>query len=346
MPTGRPQLPPASRLPLPPRRHPWRWPFALAFALLVVLARPALAGQLTIYEENDTFGFDTPSDRHYTQGLRFEYSWKREKPRLFARLPFYRSQAEMTMAEAVAIAQNMYTPEVITSVIYDPNDRPFAGWLYVAWKSVLTGQFNDWQDTYEIDLGVVGPSAHADEVQSWFHDLIGDPEDPTYVNQIPDSPVLMASFIRRWAQWGTFTEHKTWPIYVMPSAAVRLGNVMTDVGLGLTALWGFHAPADFSAGVINPSFAGDEDPGRFRFYAHAAVEGRAVAFNAFLDGTAGRTSASIDRNALVTDYKVGFTVSWKRLRLSHTQVWRSPEISSRANLQNFGAFQLGYGRAY
>jgi lipid A 3-O-deacylase len=320
-------------------------------ALIIILAAVLLpgvsrAGQFSIYEENDTFGLDSPSDRYYTQGLRFEYAWRAQRPfvlaRALSRLPLYRASAP-NVVEAVALAQNMYTPEIITDPEYNPYDRPFAAWLYAAYRTFVISTFNDWQDTYELYLGVVGPWAQGDEVQSWFHDLIGDEDDPTYVNQIPNSPVVMLTFARKWSSIATFAEHETWPTYVLPGVTVRVGNVMTDVGLGITLLAGFHTPVDFAAGSINPSIGGTEDAGRFRLYAHAGIDGRAVLYNAFLDGTAWRESASIERNELVADYKAGITASWRWFRFSFTQVWRTPEIETRSNFQNFGSLQLGFG---
>ena len=131
------------------------------------------------------------------------------------------------------------------------------------------------------------------------------------------------------------------------SVAVRVGNVLTDVGLGAMMYWGFRAPRDFSVGALSPSAAGEVDPGAFRAYAHVGIESRLMAFNAFLDGTAWKEeSASIGRNDLVTDYKAGMTLSKSWFRGSFTQVWRSPEIESRSNFQNFGSLQLGFGRSF
>jgi lipid A 3-O-deacylase len=335
--------------------HDMRIVLAVTFALLILLPAAASAGQFSIYEENDTFGLDSPGDRHYSQGLRMEYSWHAEKPFILARgitsLPFYKDEA-FKVVEAAAIAQNMYTPEIITDPVYNPDDRPFAAWMYAAYKALVIESRSDqseWQDTYELNLGVVGPWAQGDEVQSWFHRVKGDPDDPTYVNQIPNQIVAMLSYSRKWAllvnpsTTGETLDEQRWPVFLMPNASIRLGNIMSDLGLGLTFLAGFHTPLDFAAGSINPSMAGTVDPGRFRLYAHAGVEGRFVMFNAFLDGTAFRESASIDRNDLVADYKLGITMSWHWFRGSFTQVWRTPEIESRSNFQNFGAIQLGFG---
>jgi hypothetical protein len=321
--------------------------------IALALARGAHAGQFSLYEENDTFGLDSPSDRYYTQGLRLEYSWHAETPFILARwmtsLPPYENRSIGT-AEALGIAQNMYTPEIITDPAYNPNDRPYAAWLYLTYKAFILdrlGEPSEWQDTYEFDIGVVGPWAQGDEIQSWFHDVIGDPEDPTWVNQIPNQVAVLLGYSRKWSVWVNPPDtegEQAWPIYLMPAATVRLGNVMTDVGLGLTLLAGYHAPLDFAAGTINPSVAGSEDPGRFRLYAHGGIDGRFVAFNASLDGTAFRDeSASIERNELVADYKLGITSSWKKFRLSFTQVWRTPELEIKNNFQNFGAIQLAYG---
>jgi hypothetical protein len=351
--------------PLPPRsaqlrgRPSFRGGARLARGVILapaiaLLPAAASAGQFSIYEENDTFGLDSPSDRHYTQGLRLEYAWHAEKPFILARglagLPLYKTKS-IGITEALGVAQNIYTPEIITDPAYNPADRPFAAWLYATYKTFIMdtfGQPAEWQDTYELDLGVVGPCAQGDEIQSWFHDLIDDPDDPTWVNQIPNQVAVLFGYARKWVVWANppeaEAETQDWPVYLMPAASVRLGNVMADLGVGVTLLAGYHTPVDFAAGSINPSVAGREDPQQFRLYAHAGVDGRWVAFNASLDGTAFRDeSPSIERNELVADYKVGITWSWKKVRVSFSQVWRTPEIEAKSNFQNFGAVQLGIG---
>lgn len=339
-------------------------PFSRPFASLVVCAAATLSapasrggaaevGQFMIYEENDTFGFGDSSDRHYTQGLRIEYLWKPGANSPFAKkvqaLPMY-FYYRTDVTTALGLAQNMYTPEVIVSPVYNPSDRPFAGWLYLAMKTIVTDATAsgsaEWQDMYEWDLGTVGPRAQADEVQSWFHEhVVKDPDDPTYVNQIPDQWVIMAAVSRHWLySVPGIRDNETWRGYVLPSASVRLGNVLTEAGMGMAALWGKHTPRDFSAGLLNPSFAGDADDDTTRVYIHAGPEARVQAFNAFLDGTWHEDgSPSIPRNPLVFDLKVGGTISRKWFRLSYTRVWRSPEIRSRKNFQSFGAIQLGIG---
>ena len=342
---------------------------------------PPFIPQFGVYEENDSFGIDSPTDVHYTQGLRLELLLRRAKPWTRANgeyfssgevnrdtggpilIPrwFYRRESNpLTFSNGVALGQNMYTPQDIKTTTFNPDDRPYAAWLYGGLITTVTGPEDDWHDIWELDLGVIGPSALGDEVQSGFHDLIGSP-NPTWVNQIPDEFAFLATWSRRWLYPFLLAQNPepSWRAFIAPLVQVRLGNVFTDLALGTTFMVGWNTPRDFRAGRVNASRLppiGDRgrrsSPGArippatppgggdWSCYAFLGAEGRAVGYNVFLDGTLFRESHSVDRNDLVADFIAGMTIRFRGLSVSLAQVWRSPEMEAETRYHNFGAFQM------
>ncbi|HEU0300968.1 MAG TPA: lipid A deacylase LpxR family protein [Longimicrobium sp.] len=173
-------------------------------ALLAILLTASLDAQTLqllpnvrtdrFYWEND-IGF---SDRHYTNGLRYSTItsstdlWARRigHPVLRLLLLGARACGETTLpGEAChalrtgwAFGQNFYTPDVITTPVPDPTDRPYAGWLYYGWLFELSG--GGFVHEAEFDLGIVGPLSLASTVQEGWHDLWGFPHPDGWDHQI------------------------------------------------------------------------------------------------------------------------------------------------------------------
>ena len=74
------------------------------------------------------------------------------------------------------LGQSIFTPEDITNPNLIVNDRPYAGWLYFGIGLIKRHKSGSvWVfDTLELDLGIVGPQAYAQNVQTWWHKNISD----------------------------------------------------------------------------------------------------------------------------------------------------------------------------
>lgn len=172
------------------------------FALSITLAvYPALASQPTptpnrdwispasgegtwrFSLENDLF---SQTDRYYTNG--FKLAWvspnvdhsARETSceKLTVRATSNWLYNRMTKGDVVsrnamwAIGQDMYTPRDRERKTIDPNDRPYAGWLYAAVG--MNGREARQNDTailhsLELNVGVVGPLALGQQFQDAVH---------------------------------------------------------------------------------------------------------------------------------------------------------------------------------
>ena len=302
------------------------------------------SGVWSLTSENDLFG---GTDRNYSNGIRIERVSPADKVHpglewVADRIPFL-DVDRTRLRQSWALAHTIFTPEDISAPTPDPLDRPYAGWLYGSATVVATT--DDIQDILQVNLGVVGPSALGEFVQTNWHDLINAAEPQGWDAQLKDEPgiEIIAQRMQRFdgpdLPFGIETD------YAFHGGA-SLGNVRTYASVGGTARIGWDLNSDFGPPRIRPALAGAGtfDPGQpFGAYLFAGIDGRAVARDIFLDGNLWRDSARVDdRRDFVADLQVGTAVHLYDLQLAFTYVHRTEEFKAQAGPQRFGAVSLSF----
>jgi len=180
--------------------------FLTILILLFLLPSPAFAEKekknifdnFTLYWENDTFG---GTDSNYTNGIQLSWStpylennqkdghlpgWSYP---VINRLPFVKKQIAQR-ALSLSLGSLMFTPEDTRTSELIEEDRPYAGYLYlgVGFNSILSNR----KDTWQFNVGVVGPASLAQETQDFAHDMIGSPRAQGWDNQLQNEPTIEA----------------------------------------------------------------------------------------------------------------------------------------------------------
>ncbi len=293
--------------------------------------------------ENDSIGGGT--DQAYTNGVRL--TWFNASTRVPAGMDTLADYVPTfdinpTTSTVFTFGQNMYTPEDITVRNLQPDDRPYAGWLYGS-IGLLTATDNH-LDELDLTLGIVGPEAMAEPVQEFVHDAI-DTRDPSgWDNQLDFEPGVIVSWRRRWpaALAHTMGDYR---VAVEPNVNVSLGNIYTYAGTGVNFTFGPYqgvlqdtpprvAPAGPGTGYFETPDQG------WSWYLFAGVDGRAVARNIFLDGNTFTDSHSVDKKYLVGDANVGAALTLGDYRLSYTLTGRTKEFDGQENDSLFGSLTL------
>jgi len=348
--------------------HPKSMAFAIVAATALFLAfgtparaeersaeSPASSSTLILTEENDFFA---GTDEHYTNGIKLAWvsgDLKRyaEDDRLpqfvvpyLALLPFVNESGQQYNV-ALALGQNMYTPQNTSTKAYQPSDRPYAGWTYMA--LALHAKTPTQLDTFETTLGIVGPSARAGETQNNYHVLMGFKKANGWNNQIHDEPGVMLSWQRtlRTAR-SDFGHDVAWDF--LPRFGVTAGNVLTQANVGFETRLGYKLPWDFGTSLISPGGgvsapvdANDPRLGKesaFGLHLFAGAEGRAVARNIFLDGNTWETSPSVTKKNFVADLSAGIGLVMGATKLTYTHVYRTEEYDGQKRPQMFGSISL------
>lgn len=311
---------------------------------------------LSLYLENDLF---TRTDQDYTHGTKLTWlspnlhdtfndtrripGWL--KP-IVQRLPFVNNPGVQKNL-SFSFGQNIYTPSDISVRELIPNDRPYAGWLYLG--VAFHNRTERWSDTLELSLGVVGPWALGGETQNAVHRLRNFDEAQGWEHQIKNEPALNLIWERkvRLARWG---DYDGFGADLIGHGGSALGNVYIYGNGGGTARFGWNLPEDYGSALIR--FAGStngpagpndirtrSDVFPFGLHAFLTVDGRLMLRDITLDGNTFRSSHSVEREWMVGDVSVGAAMILDRWKLSYAVTHRTRTFE-KGDAHEFGSINL------
>ena len=309
---------------------------------------------LTFVTENDKYFAGT--DRHYTNGLKVSFlgtTHLDESPDFIRNvtrfIPTLRQDAtRQSYKVGVSFGQNMYTPGNTEAVIPDPDDRPYAGWLYASLDFQAVSNDKKMLRMVALDFGVVGRAALGRQAQNTIHNWMNIPEANGWDYQLRNEPGLILSWERRHRLLrfdlnasGDFSAD------LIGRYGLALGNIRTHAAGGINVRIGWRLPKDFGSDLIR-SAGGDEAPAtQTSIYFFASGETRAVARNIFLDGNTWRDSPSVDKRPLVADLNAGLVLrfpaklhSLNGLQLAYIQNYRTKEFYGQLKRDVFGSISL------
>jgi lipid A 3-O-deacylase len=180
-------------------------------------------------------------------------------------------------------ARTCSPPEDLARENPDPDDRPYAAWLYGAVN--LSSATATSLSRLEVQLGVVGPAALGEEAQNTVHRINRGQEARGWDFQLDNEPGVNVIASRIWRFNRPLADG--FQVGLMPSVVASLGNVRAHAAAASTVRVGWGLDHDFGPPRIRPSVAGSAfvEPGHgWGGYVFAGVEGRAVARDLFLDG--------------------------------------------------------------
>ena len=308
----------------------------------------------TFYFENDLFN---GTDSNYTNGVKYSLlspdlsphakngRIPREVLEWIHKVPLIRdSGPEFSHKAEVSFGQNMYTPGDISRTDLIRDDRPYAGWSYVGLayhRLARQDEGRDFLDSVEIQMGMVGPLAFAEESQTLIHELRNIDTAEGWDNQLKNEPGLVVAFERKWRF--APVRHTLFGAGMIVHAGGAIGNVATYLNSGLEFRFGLNLPYNFGVSLIRPAgstrFSPDSRPGLYLF---GAVNGKYVLRDIFLDGNTFTDSHSIDKEPLVADYAIGATLSYRNLLMTYTNVTRTREFEEQEEDHNFGSLTLSW----
>jgi lipid A 3-O-deacylase len=314
-------------------------PALLTCCALLAAAQPLLAAESKdeaskpAPDDKGTFNFNLENDeiagtdRHYTNGVEFSY--------LSSPL-----EGRSNWRFGIAVGQQMFTPNDTDTTAPLPNDRPYAGWLYGGLALVV--DHGNQLDSFLLNVGMVGPSARAEEVQNNVHRVIDSDRSNGWANQLHDEVGGQLIYEHRWR--GVLQTHGGFlGADLSPHIGGSAGNIATYANAGLTLRVGNDLRDDYGVPHIRPSLPGSgffTPNDGFSWYAFAGVDGRVVWQNLFLDGNSDGDSLSVEKKRYVYDVQAGLAVSLSRVRLAYTYVYRSKEFQLQTSPDKFGAVSI------
>ncbi len=235
----------------------------------------------------------------------------------------------------------MYTPTNTDTATPDPNDRPYAGWLYALTDTRLPT--TDTIDHLTLSLGVVGPHALGRQAQNVVHHVLGEKESQGWDSQIGSEATVLVGYERAWP--GVVSGHFDGHSYDLAlRMGGELGNVFTYAATGAVLRYGHNLPDDIpvthiSLGPPRDGYRGTADTG---WYVWAGFDARLVAHNMFLDGNTFRDSASVHRKPFGYDGQVGAAIAWPTARVGFAYIQRSREFDGQQGPDRFGQLTISF----
>lgn len=312
----------------------------------------------TFYQENDLY---TGSDRDYTNGIKM--SWispdltsYRDSPalpswshRLVETLPFM-DGPDLLRTVSFSLGQNIYTPEDIEAEIPDENDRPYAGITYGAIG--FHSRNARIMDTWEFDLGIVGPHSYAENSQKAVHRWTDSDYPQGWDYQIQDEPIINLFYERKWRLFPDAPD-TGWGWDMIPHVGCALGNALTAVNGGGQARFGWNLPNDFGTLCIRPGSdtnapVDDRDPRfnqkphRLGMHVFTAVDAYACLRDITLDGNTFRDSPKVTKYPFTAHLTLGLGMIAGRFKITYAFVTRTREYTSQDKRQRYGTISISY----
>ena len=302
------------------------------------------SGTLSLYFENDAL---VGRDRDYTSGAKLSWTsgWvpardprlaeqdmKGLLPSFLDMLPFFKKPGNRRSL-SISVGQSIYTPEDLERSELILDDRPYAGYTYLG--AAIHRTTRKMMDTVELDVGIVGPHSHAEDVQEQFHKWIGSRESKGWRNQLRDEFALELIYERKW-KLAASKFGQGFGYDLIPHLGGRVGNVYIYANTGAELRFGWKPPGDFGTCPIRPGCESnaaanlDSDRGRpFGIHAFLTIDGRAVLRDIFLDGNTWKDSHSVDKRYFEADIGAGIGISAKQFKLTYGIIYRTREFKTQ-----------------
>lgn len=287
--------------------------------------------------ENDLFA---GTDRHYTSGAMLNYvSGVDDGPRRLKDMGvwFPGIHDDDQIHVSFSLGHEIYTPTDIRTDVLLEDDRPYAGYFYIA-TGFSTANAKE-VETWRVNLGIVGPSARGEEVQNTVHKQVGSDDALGWTHELSDEWVFSVAYEKKWLN-RAWTASEDWRIEsdFIPYFSAALGTPQTYFGLGGMFRVGKGLQKDQGPPRVRPSLPMSQFyDGTSSWYAFVGVDGRYVAHNTFLDGNIFKDSHSVEREDFVADLQAGLVWNTKRFRVGYTYVIRTKEFKRQKESDRYGS---------
>lgn len=335
----------------------------------------------TLRLENDLF---TGTDRNYTNGVALSVVSRDLQGALRPEcLPqpiawytrfigwvdpaFWRDSGVRSASQNIVVrfGQSMYTPENKTRTDLIPDDRPYAGLLYLglAWNRRVHPQAATYEllDVRELTLGLIGPWSLAEQSQELVHRVRGIERFRGWDNQLHNEPAFQMAMERKFKPYTEGAVLPGWGGDVIGGYALRVGNIETAASTGVELRAGWNIPNDFGSYPIRPGAENRPPSGvadlrttkpqsarapKPGAHAFLNLEARAVAWDFSLDGNMFRHSHHVSRRPWIAQAAAGLSSQWLvagyGIRLALMRVWRTREFDEQVGHHAFGSIALSF----
>jgi Uncharacterized protein conserved in bacteria len=237
--------------------------------------------------------------------------------------------------------QVINTPEDIESEDLLSQQQPYSGALL--WRANFYAVDTDTTDRIALHLGVVGPSAKAEESQKLIHKLTSGTNPRGWAHQLNDEPVVRLEFAHSEKLWQRSLTGGL-GIEFIGSAHGGVGNLRSDIGAGAGFRWGnhlaetVHTATDLPGREVNP-IAG---VGERRWLVFVEVLGRYVFNDIFIEGNSVKSSHGVPLIHEQLQFSYGISFNLGRWAFIYSGARATKSYKNQPASSDFGAIGVTY----
>ncbi len=267
---------------------------------------------LSLLDENDYWG--KWSDKYYTNHTRIALTLEED---IHGITPFF------------SIGQEIYTPKEREAVIPDPEDHPYAGYIYFSFGSAWNDS-NRTAFSREIQIGATGEWSLAEQTQKEYHRMIDEIRPAGWDTQVHKRIVGQAiGDVRHRIMLCGECGNGAFAADAIVHGFGTLGNLRGIFSAGTEFRFGWNLPKDFGLQSMRHSASVIFDPKTDRsIYGFFDIQGDAVLWDKTLTGNNDR-GADIYAYPLVAQFTIGICAIYDRWMISAYQAFRSKNFSSQ-----------------
>lgn len=184
---------------------------------------------ITLETENDLL---FQSDQYYTAGIALSYSHQNLQ-KTPAQLILKSKDPDNFTFSGFGLEHRMFTPFSITDPYAIESDRPYSAYFLATNFSMFINPKKNLAISNEIGIGIIGPAAGGEALQTFVHETIGSDIPIGWENQISNAFLIDYRFR---VEKGFFTPWLTQ--HIIPFAMLRVGTLKDEVDLGLMIKFG------------------------------------------------------------------------------------------------------------
>ena len=308
---------------------------AAIFSYLLLFSATLLAQhsavEIGVLTENDLYT-SSKNDQYYTNGLELYYRYlsKKSKPQLLKKI------------NEIRIGQYMYSPRSIDKGADVMFDRPFAGYLFGQFGNT---NFYSNQRVFKkyFQVGCVGPSSLAGQVQSGTHRLFNYKAFEEWDYQIKNTLGLQACFM---FLKGFLSSIKSKRIDFQWQSEAKIGTIFTSLSTGLVTRIGIKKLVNLSdSNFHGASLSNDRNSLKSEFYFYMQPSVNYQMYDATIQGSLFNDNSPVTFDIIPFRFnaETGLRYRKNNLNLSYAFVYRGKELKLDRNMGYFyGSIQLSY----
>lgn len=307
----------------------------MAFLFFICLpflgvAQNTYSKEISLISDNDLYT-SVYRDRYYTNGLFLTYRVVKNKNTDDLPKKIYKFQA----------GHMMFTAIKSTLLYASTHDRPFAGYLYSSFGiSRFYPSNNIFITDYEI--GVLGPDAKSEELQTFMHDIYNYPKPLGWKHQIQNAFAI--NFNAHYLHY--FTKISSNILDFSSVNSLKAGTIFTSVSSGVYSRFGFKSLQPFSNSVAFHSNLNKTIKSKSESFIFAKPMLNYTLYDATIEGSFLNKTNPVTFDVMPFHFslELGYRYYRKRFLYGYTYTYHTKKLKSiRASESNsYGSIYIGY----